>query len=141
MAKKFHTDIGYITITEAALITLEIMEQEITEESLTFWQDLIRDKAREGKLGGKRYKKRMWQVLRDDVIDFAKSKKEEKDNELNLFDFLEDDNVEVAPKMNHTNDSIEKINNVLQLHNDSIIDSDAVIEAIKKVVSRHDHAS
>ncbi|GGM31715.1 hypothetical protein GCM10011351_17400 [Paraliobacillus quinghaiensis] len=104
MVRKYKTDPGYVTIPEANDIVRRML-RIVDKDDKTYYNKIL-EKAKHGAFGGKKYKKRMYQVRRKDIEQYAQELL--KDQQLNLYDF------EFTSNLNNVN----KINN---LHN---IDSD-----------------
>ena len=69
MVKTFNLDPGYVTIPEANKIVLRILNVYNKDDKSHY--NKILDAAKKGLFGGKKYGSRMYQVLRNDIIQYA----------------------------------------------------------------------
>lgn len=97
MVRKYDTDPGYVTVPEANRIVLRMLR--ITNQKDKSHYKKILEKAKKGSFGGKKYKKRMYQVRKDDIIEYAKSLL--KDDQLKLYDIEIADNLYKVDKLSH----------------------------------------
>lgn len=69
MSKNYHLDPGYVTIPDANKIVLRILK--ITNQNNKSHYHNILAGAKQGLYGGKKHGKRMYQVRREDIIQYA----------------------------------------------------------------------
>jgi hypothetical protein len=69
MVKQFNLDPGYVTIPEANRIVLRILKVFNKDDKSHY--NKILDAAKKGIFSGKKYGSRMYQVRRDDIIQYA----------------------------------------------------------------------
>ncbi|MCP3740824.1 hypothetical protein [Rossellomorea sp. BNER] len=87
--KNFHLDPGYVTVPEANKIVLRLLR--ITNQSNKSYYNKILNGAKQGRFGGKKHGKRMYQVRREDIIQYAE--KCLQSEQLQLFD------IELVPNL------------------------------------------
>ncbi|WP_186579783.1 hypothetical protein [Aquibacillus kalidii] len=91
--RHYNVDPGYVTITEASEIVSNILR--LTKQDSQTYKTTIREGAKNGLFGGKKYKKKMYQVKRADIYQFAHDLKREE--QLALY------NIEIAPNLDNIN--------------------------------------
>ncbi|XJZ27034.1 hypothetical protein ACF5W4_17185 [Bacillota bacterium Lsc_1132] len=83
MVKKYHLNPGYVTIPEANEIVLRILR--IVNKGDKSHYNKILEGAKKGLFGGKKHGSRMYQVRKDDIVQYAEEcLQNEKENLFNL---------------------------------------------------------
>lgn len=90
MAKNFHLDPGYVTVPDANKIILRMLR--ITNQNDKSHYLKILNGAKKGLFGGKKHGKRMYQVRKEDIIQYAEECIQ--NEQLQLFD------IELATSLN-----------------------------------------
>ncbi|MDR4947196.1 hypothetical protein [Neobacillus cucumis] len=137
MAKTFHLDPGYVTVPEANKIVLRILNVFDHEDKSHY--NKILNGAKKGMFGGKKHGTRMYQVRKDDIIQYAEECL--RDEKLKNF------NIELVPDLKAIENSknLTKINNktskilhyyltYLRFH--EIISEDVFHQAEKNIILR-----
>ncbi|MGG5255378.1 hypothetical protein ACQYAD_18285 [Neobacillus sp. SM06] len=101
MVKKYHLDPGYVTIPEANEIVLRILR--IVNKGDKSHYNKILEGAKKGIFGGKKHGSRMYQVRKDDIVQYAEECLQ--NEKANLF------NVEIAPNEIEKLESMPNIDN------------------------------
>jgi hypothetical protein len=91
MTRHYHLDPGYITIPEANDVVKRILK--IANQNDKTHYHIILEGAKKGKFGGKKHGKRIYQVLREEIIQYANEFLQEE--KLKLF------NIEVIKSLDH----------------------------------------
>ncbi|OAS87788.1 MULTISPECIES: hypothetical protein [Metabacillus] len=103
MTKNYHLDLGYVTVPEANKIVLRILR--ITNQNDKSHYNKLLTGAKEGLYGGKKYGKRMYQVRREDIIQYAETCLQ--NEQLQLFD------IELVTNLN----KVEEANQLPKIEN------------------------
>jgi hypothetical protein len=84
LSRKYHLDAGYITIPAATKIVLKFLDIKIDDKS--HYLKILRG-AKKGWFGGKMHGKRMFQVSREEILQYANQLQQTE--KYNLFTFEE----------------------------------------------------
>jgi len=82
MGRNYHLDAGYITVPEANQIVLRML-RIVNQDDKSHYNKIL-EGAKKGQFGGKKYGKRMYQVIEDDIKQYAKKLLQKE--QLQLFD-------------------------------------------------------
>ncbi|RSK28827.1 hypothetical protein EJF36_19180 [Bacillus sp. HMF5848] len=82
MVRKYNLDPGYITVPEANQIVLRVL-RIVNKNDKSHYNKILAG-AKKGLYGGKKYGSRMYQVRKEDIIEYAE--KQLQNEQLQLFD-------------------------------------------------------
>ncbi|MCT2537106.1 hypothetical protein NC661_05955 [Aquibacillus koreensis] len=95
----YNVDPGYVTITEASEIVSQLLR--LTDKESNTYKIKIREDAKKGLFGGKKYKKRMYQVKRADIIQYAQDIKRQEQVEIDIDIAPNSERVHISSKLPH----------------------------------------
>jgi hypothetical protein len=97
LTRTYHVDPGYVTIPEANKIVLRILN--IIDQGDKSHYNKILSGAKKGLYGGKKYGSRMYQVKREEIVQYAEESLQKE--KLKLF------NIEIVSVVNTNNKTID----------------------------------
>ncbi|MGJ7922902.1 hypothetical protein [Neobacillus sp. LXY-4] len=137
MTKNYHLDPGYVTIPEANKIVLRILGVANKDDKSHY--NKILNGAKKGLYGGKKHGSRMYQVRREDIIQYAEELLQVE--KINLFDFDLETNAKEIEKLSKLPDIDQNTATKLYVYLKTlkfheIITQEAFHDAEKKIILR-----